>query len=198
MATSASGGGMPAVGTIGTPTMWITALLAVSVVAGLIGGIAFESGDDMQAILFSLTAIAGSLAGFLLAVRHIRRNLDLSGAGFGVLGALAVAGVVAGFTGPGADSVFGSLAILHWGALWTIAAQNWSPIWARAAAALSGLLFALYGYDYVLGDQLEPPDPESPLALIAWAAFTVAVIGWIMTLSAEGDDATAPPSTLGP
>jgi hypothetical protein len=193
MATSASPGGMPAVGTIGTPTMWITGLLAVSVVAGLIGGLAFESGDDMQAILFSLTAIAGSLAGFLLAVRHTRRNLDLSAAGFAVLAALAVAGAALGFTGPASEAVFGSLAVLHWGALWTIAAQNWSPVWARAAAALSGLLFALWGYDFVLGDQLEPPDTESALAIIAWIAFTIAVIGWIMTLTAEGDDATAPP-----
>jgi hypothetical protein len=184
---------MPSYGTIGTPVMWIMALLAVSVVAGLIGGLAFESGDDMQAILYSLTAVAGSIAGFLLAIRHTRRNLQLSAAGFGVLGALAVAGAVAGFTGPGSEGVFGSLAILHWGALWTVAAQDWSPIWARAAAALSGLLFALWGYDFVLGDQLEPPDTESALAIIAWLAFTVAVVGWIMTLTAEGDDATAPP-----
>lgn len=187
MATNVSRGGMPAVGTVGSPTLWIVGGLAVAVVSGLLGSF-FESGGDMQSILYSLAAVGGTVAGLLLLVRHARARLDLSAAGFGALGALAIAGAAAGFTGPGAESVAGFLAVLHWPALWLIAAQDWSPVWARAAAALSGLLFALWGYAYALGD--EPADVDSPMAILGWIAFTAAAIGWAMTLLAEGDDAT--------
>jgi hypothetical protein len=184
MATTAPRGGLPAVGTVGTPTLWITAGLALAVVGGILGSF-FDSGDDMQAILYSLSSIGGMVAGFLLAVRHTRAGLQLSAGGFGALGALAVAGAVAGFTGGAPESVAGSLAVLHWPAAWLIASQDWSPVWARGAAALAGLMFALWGYAYVLGD--EPADTNSPLAIVAWIAFTVAVVGWAMTLREEGD-----------
>jgi hypothetical protein len=172
------------VDTVGTPTLWIMGGIVLSVLGGLLGSF-FDAGDDMQAILYSLGAVGGTVAGFLLLVRHARAGLDLSGAGFGVLGALSVAGAVAGFTGGGSESVFGSLAVLHWPAVWLIASQNWSPMWARAAAAVSGLLFALWGYAYVLGD--EPADTDSPLSILAWIAFIVAAAGWVMTLREEGD-----------
>ena len=191
MATSASRGTMPAVGTIGTPTLWIMAGLVVAVLGGMLGSF-FDAGDDMQSLLFSLAAVGSTIAGLLLLVRHARARLDLSAAGFGALGVLGVAGAVAGYTGPGSESVFGSLAVLHWPAVWLIASQNWSPVWARGAAALAGLLFALWGYAYVLGD--EPADVDSPLMIIGWIAFTVAAVGWVMTLRDEGED-TGPGAT---
>ena len=184
MATNTSGGTMAGVGTVGTPTLWIIAGLAVAVVCGLLGSF-FDSGDDMQLILNSLASVGGMAAGLLLLLRHARARLDLSAAGFGALAVLAVAGGVLGFTGPNSEGVFVSLAILHWPATWLIAAQNWSPVWARAAAAVAGVLFALWGYGTSLGD--EPVDIESPLVILAWVAFTIAVIGWVMTLREEGD-----------
>lgn len=176
---------MPSVETVGTPTLWIMGGLALGVVAGLLGSF-FEEGDDMQAILYSLSSIGGLVAGLLLLGRHARARLDLSAAGFGAFAVLSIAGAVAGFTGAGAESVTSTLAVLHWPALWLIAAQNWAPIWARGAAALSGLMFALWGYSTVLGDEL--PDGDSPLEIVAWMAFTVAAVGWLMTLRAEGED----------
>ncbi|HEV2757815.1 MAG TPA: hypothetical protein VG318_18805 [Actinomycetota bacterium] len=192
MATNVSRGTMPAVGTVGTPTLWIIGGLAVSALGGVLGSF-FESGDDMQAILYSLASVGGLIAGALLAVRHGRARLDLSAAGFAGLAILAVAGAVAGFTGPGPDSVAGALAVLHWPAVWLIASQDWSPVWARAAAAVSGLMFALWGYAYVLGD--EPADTDSPMVIIAWITFIVAVVGWAMTVREEGDDNTGAAST---
>lgn len=180
---------MPAVATVGTPTLWILGGLAVAVLGGMLGSF-FETGDDMQAILYSLAAIGGMTAGLLLLVRHARAGLDLSAAGFGALGVLAVAGSVLGFTGPSPEAVAAFLAVLHWPAVWLIAAQNWSPVWARGAAAVAGLLFALWGYSTVLGDEL--PDANSPMAIIGWIAFTVAAIGWAITLRAEGDGPRAP------
>ncbi|HYO60584.1 MAG TPA: hypothetical protein VEU29_01645 [Actinomycetota bacterium] len=186
MATNVSRGTMPSVETVGTPTLWIMGGLVVSVLGGMLGSF-FDSGDDMQAILYSLGAVGGVVAGFLLLVRHARARLDLSAAGFGALGALSIAGAVAGFTGPGSESVFAFLAVLHWPAVWLIAAQNWSPVWARGAAALAGLMFALWGYSTVLGDEF--PDTQSPMAIVGWIAFTVAAVGWLLTLREEGDDA---------
>ncbi|MDQ3952480.1 MAG: hypothetical protein M3279_05885, partial [Actinomycetota bacterium] len=175
---------MPAVETLGTPTLWIMGGLALAVVTGILGSF-FDSGDDMQSILYSLAAIGGTVAGLLLLVRHSRARLDLSAAGFGALAALSIAGSTLGFTGTTAESVAGILAVLHWPALWLIAAQNWSPVWGRGAAALSGLFFALWGYGFVLGD--EAVDPDSPIVIIAWVAFTIAAVGWLMTLREEGD-----------
>jgi hypothetical protein len=123
----------------------------------------------------------------------VRQGLELSAGGFAILGAIAVAGAVAGFTGPGAESVAGFLGVMHWPALWLIAAQDWAPVWSRGAAALSGLVFAVWGYGYTLGD--EPADVDSPLAIVGWIAFTVAAIGWLMTLRAEGDRTTATTTT---
>lgn len=196
MATNVSRGAAPAVGTVGTPTLWIIAGLAVAILGGVLGSF-FDSGDDMQAILYSLASVGSTIAGMLLLVRQARAGLDLSAAGFGTLGILGIAGAVAGFTGPASESVFGTLAVLHWPAVWLIAAQDWSPVWARAAAALSGLMFALWGYAYVLGD--EAADPDSPLAILGWVAFTVAAVGWVLTLREEGDgtgSGTAPTRPL--
>lgn len=182
MATNASRGTMPAVETVGTPVQWIIGGLVVAVVGGLLGSF-FEAGDDMQSILYSLSSVGGMTAGLLLFVRHSRAGLDLSAAGFGALGVLAVGTSVFGFTGPASEAVAAFLAILHWPAMWLIASQNWAPVWSRGAAALAGLMFALWGYATVLGDDL--PDMDSPLAIVGWIAFTVAAVGWVMTLREE-------------
>ncbi len=195
MATSASRGSMPAVATVGTPTLWIMAGLGLGIVGGILGSF-FDSGDDMQTILYSLSHIGGLIAGLLLLVRHARAGLDLSAAGFGAFAVISIAGIVGGFTGPGLESIEGFLAVMLWASTWLIAAQDWSFVWARGAAAVSGLFFALWGYSYALGD--EPIDVDSPLVIIAWVAFTVAAVGWIMTLRDEGDVNPGAASTTTP
>lgn len=177
--------GATQVGTVVSPGTWIIAGLAIAWVSGSISGIFFDSGDDGQSIFASVAALAGSSAAILLAVRHVRAGLDLSAAGFALFAIIGVASSAAGFTGPGADSVFASLALLHLAAMALIAAQGWSPVWARAGAALSGLVFAIYGYDFVLGDA--PADPDSALLPIGYLLLLVAIVGWIMTLMAEGE-----------
>ena len=187
MATNVSRGTTQNVATVGTPTLWIIGGLGIAMVGGLIGSF-FESGDDMQAILYSLASIGGMVAGLLLLVRHARARLDLSAAGFGALAVLGVAGSVTGYTGSSAEFVAAYLAVLHWPATWLIAAQNWAPVWARAAAGVSGLMFALWGYSVVLGDT--DPSSDSPIVIIAWITFIAASVGWILTLREEGDPGT--------
>lgn len=174
---------MPAVETVGTPTMWAIGGLAVAILGGMIGSF-FETGDT-QAILYSLGTAGGMVAGLLLAVRHARARLDLSAAGFGALGVLSAVGVMGGYTGQGSEIASGLIAVMHWPAVWLIASQGWAPMWSRAAAAVAGLLFALWGYGFVLGGEL---DVDSPLVIAGWLAFTVAAAGWVMTLLSEGDN----------
>jgi hypothetical protein len=61
VATNATRGDMPDVGTVGTPVLWIMGALVVAVLGGILGSF-FDSGDDMQAILYSLGSVGGAVA----------------------------------------------------------------------------------------------------------------------------------------
>jgi hypothetical protein len=159
--------------------------LNVAWVTGMIGGIAFDPGDDAQKLLYSLAAMGGSMGAAVLAARHIRAGRELAAGGFVLIAIISIAETVAGFGGPGADSVFTQLAILFLPALWLTAFQDWSTTWARGAAGLAGLAFAVYGYTYTLGDKA--PDSDSPILIAAYLLFTVAIIGWTMTLRSESE-----------
>jgi hypothetical protein len=172
-------------GSVGTPVLWIIVGINAAWVTGTLGGLAFETGDDGQAILYAIATIAGGTAAFLLAVRHTLSRRHFAAAGFAFFAVLAVGEAVAGFTGPGPEAVLGSLAVLHAPAMWLIAAEDWSLVWARAAAALSGLFFLIYGMSYTLGT--EPADPDDPLLIIGYLTLIVAIIGWTLTLRSEGD-----------
>jgi hypothetical protein len=173
-------------GSIGSPVLWIIVGINAAWVTGTLGGLAFDTGDDSQAILYAIATITGGTAAFLLAVRHTLSRHHFAAAGFAFFAVLSVGEAVAGFTGIGAESVFGSLAVLHAPAMLLIAAEDWSEMWARGAAALSGLFFLIYGMAYTL-DQPKAADPDDPLLIIGYLALIVAIIGWTMTLRSEGD-----------
>ena len=172
-------------GTVGSSALWAMIGLNMAWVTGMIGGIAFDPGDDAQKLLYSLAAIGGCMGAAVLAARHARAGRDLAAGGFILIVVISIAETVAGFGGPGADSVFTQLSIMFLPALWLVAFQDWSTPWARGAAALSGLAFAVYGYTYTLGDSA--PDSDSPILIGAYLLFTVAIIGWTMTLRADAE-----------
>jgi hypothetical protein len=170
------------VGNVGDSKTWVLGGLAAVFIFGL--ALAFvDSGTDGALFAGSLTAIAGFMAASLLAVRHIRAGREMAAAGFAGLAILAIAEVVAGFSGAPADQVFVSLAILHLPVQALIAAQAWSPVWTRAAAALSGVVLAVYGYIYTFGD--DPADPEHGLLIAGYSLLLITVIGWFMTVREE-------------
>lgn len=179
--------GPPDVGTIGTPSLWIMGGLAVGYVANFIGGALLESGEDSQALFFAIGAISFLPATLLLAARLVRAGHSLGAAGFGALAILTVASQVAGYTGEPSEQVFSNMSLLFFAALVLIAADAWSPLWGRAAAAISGLMFLIYGLDYILQGPLAPADEDSPLMIIGWILFAVAVVSWILTVREEGD-----------
>ena len=172
------------VGTVGTPTLWAIVAINLAWVTGILGSF-FEDGGDTQTLLWSIAAMAGMTGASLLAVRHLRAGRDLAAAGFAGLAILSVAEGVAGFSGDGNTQVAVSMAILHLPVALLVASQDWSAIWARGAMALSGLLFAIYGYQYTLGDDV--PDVDSPLLIGAYVTLTIAIIGWTMTLTSEDE-----------
>ncbi len=170
-------------GTIGTPTQWTMVLLTMSWLAGVIGSF-LDEGADGQVLLYSLAAMGGAGAGALLAARHLRAGRDLAAAGFIGMVAWSLASSVAGYTGDGSTAVGVSLSVLVLPGMLLIAAQDWSPIWTRGAAAVAGIAFAIWGYKYLLGDDV--PDIESPIIMVAYFAFAVASIGWTLTVRSEG------------
>jgi hypothetical protein len=172
-------------GTVGNSALWGMIGLNMAWITGMIGGIAFDPGDDAQKLLYSLAAMGGSMGAAVLAARHVRAGRDLAAGGFVLIVVISIAETVAGFGGAGADSVFTQLSILFLPALWLVAFQDWSTAWARGAAALSGLAFAVYGYTYTLGDSA--PDSDSPVLIVAYLLFTIAIIGWTMTLRSEAE-----------
>ena len=170
------------IGTVGTPVLWAIIAINLAWVSGILGSF-FEEGGDAQTLLWSVAAMAGMTGASLLAVRHLRAGRDLAAAGFAAFAILAVAEGVAGFSGDGNTQVQVSMAVLHLPVALLVASQDWSTIWARGAMALSGLLFAIFGYQYSLGDDV--PDPDSPFLIGAYITLTIAIIGWTLTLRSE-------------
>ena len=170
------------VGNVGDDRTWILGGLVVVFFFGLAQAF-FDSGTDGATLAGSLTNMGGLTASSLLAVRHLRAGRELAAAGFAGMAILAVGEAVAGFSGGGADQIFVTLAVLHLPAQALIASQDWSPVWARAAAALSGVVMAIYGYMHTFGD--DAPDPESPILIAGWVLLLIAVVGWIMTVREE-------------
>ena len=170
------------VGTVGDSRTWILGGLVVVFVFGLMQAF-FDSGSDGALLAGSLTNMGGLAASSLLAVRHLRAGREMAAAGFAGMAILAVGEAVAGFSGAGADQIFVTLAVLHLPAHALIASQDWAPMWARGAIALSGIVMAVYGYMYTFGD--DPADPESPVLIAGWVLLLIAVIGWIMTVREE-------------
>lgn len=167
-----------------TPSLLIVIGLTMAWLFGIIGGTAFDSGDDAQALLYSLAAIGGTTAALLLAVRMLRLGFELAAAGFAFFALVSVAEAVAGYTGPGSESVLGSLSVLHLPAMLLIALDAWAPLWARAAAAASGVLFAIVGYDYTFSAP-EPLDGDGFLLILAYLTLSAAAIGWTLTVYNE-------------
>lgn len=178
-----------AMGDVGTPKQVTQAAIALSVVGGILGSF-FDDGSDGALLFFSLAGLGVMAYAPLLAVEHIRAGRVLAGAGFAALVITIPASAVAGYSGPGADAVFVSISLLMLPGLLLLAAQDWGAVWGRGAAALAGLLFAIWGYVNLLGDDL--PDSDDPLLVIAWIAFTIAEISWFLKLNESESAPTAP------
>lgn len=162
--------------------MWAIAGLNLAWVTGVIGSFMDEGGNS-QRFLYSLAAMGGTSGAAVLAARHIRAGRELAAGGFALMVVIGVSEVVAGFGGSAADTIFVQLAVLYLPAMLLVASQDWAPAWARGATAVAGIAFAFYGYTHTFGSKA--PDSDNPAVIVAYLAFTVAIIGWSMTLLSE-------------
>jgi hypothetical protein len=150
--------------------------LIVGAVLGF-GGNFVEQGNT-QSVLYGLSAVGLILASVLLAMEHISVGHRLAAAGFALL-ALGETRVLNPTDLPGGEASFAAGVFLYAPGLLMIALSSWAPRWVRLIGAIAAIPFAAHSLIYLGGGAIDSTDP---LAGIGYALFTVAVIGWAITV----------------
>ena len=152
----------------------IVAGLVVGAVLGFGGN--FVGQDNIQSVLFGLSALGLILASVLLAVEHASAGHRLASAGFALL-ALGETRVLNPTDVPGGEASFAAGVLLYAPGLLMIALSGWAPRWVRLVGAIAAVPFAARSLVYLGGGAV---DSTGPLAGIGYALFTVTVIGWAL------------------
>ncbi|MGH2788730.1 MAG: hypothetical protein ACRDJV_12650 [Actinomycetota bacterium] len=150
--------------------------LGVGAVLGF-GGNFFEPGNA-QNVLYGLSALGLILASVLLAVQHASVGNRLAAAGFALL-ALGEARLLNPTDVPGGEASFAAGVLIYAPGLLMIALSSWAPRWIRLVGAIAAIPFAAHSLIYLSGGAI---DSKDPLAGIGYTLFTVAVIGWMITV----------------
>lgn len=154
--------------------------LVVGAVLGFGGN--FVEHTNAQSVMYALSAMGLILASVLLAVEHASHGHRLAAAGFALL-ALGETRVLNPTDVPGGEGSFAVGVLLYAPALLMIAMSTWAPRWVRLVGAAAAIPFAAHSLAYLSGAAI---DSTGPLAGAGYALFTVAVIGWTLTvLSSE-------------
>lgn len=158
-------------------TLWmIVTGLAVGAVLGFGGN--FVPPGNIQSILFALSALGLILASVLLAIEHITAGHRIVAAGF-VLIALGETRVLNPTDAPEGEASFAVGVLLYAPGLLLIALSAWTPLWVRFVGGITGVLFAAYSLVYLAGIEIES---TGMFAGIAYALFTITIVGWIITV----------------
>ena len=185
MATTSAG----RIGSQGEASITATVTAAALVLAAVlvILGNFFEEYSDTQNLVWGLGALGLSIGGLLLALRMVAVGRHLEAAGFTLL---AIANVAL-FAGPraseAADYVLYQLALVMGSGLLLVAVGGWGPSWARIAAALSGIGFAIMGVVTTAG--ADSADFEWAIA-IGYVPLVVALVGWALDIY-KGEESRA-------
>lgn len=150
--------------------------LIVGAVLGF-GGNFVEQGNT-QSVLYGLSAVGLILASVLLAMEHISAGHRLAAAGFALL-ALGETRVLNPTDVAGGEASFAAGVFIYAPGLLMIALSSWGPRWVRLVGAIAAIPFAAHSLIYLGGGAI---DSKDPLAGIGYALFTVAVIGWAITV----------------
>ena len=137
----------------------------------------FEEDSDSQNLAWSVGATAIAVGALLLAVRMVAGGRALEATGLSLLAIANIALLAGPRASAGSDQVLGQLALAMGVGLLLVAIGGWGLIWARAAAAVSGLAFTLLGITTAAGTA--PNDLEWAVA-IGYVALVVALAGWAM------------------
>ena len=147
--------------------------LAVGAVLGFAGN--FLAGTT-QSILWAVSAMGLIVAAVTLALR-LATGHPLAAVGFLLL-ALGETRVLNPTDVPTGEASFAAGAFLYAPALILIAASGWSPVWARAAALLAGVVFGAHALAFFAGAAV---DSAGPVAQIGYTVLMIAIAGWVIT-----------------
>lgn len=149
--------------------------LVLGALLGLAGS--FAPSASLRGIAWGLDGTLLVVAGAVLAVHCLRRNLDHVAAGFLVFIAgqtLVVSGSAMSLES--SSPLFAAGAALWAAALLMISAPKVMPILARATGTLAALLFATTSLQIFAGRPLTPL--SAPLPFFAYPVFVVTLLGW--------------------
>jgi len=162
-------------GAPGSRTRALTAAaLAIGAALGFGGNFLPGTAQTVAHGVSSLGLVVGSA---LLALSFLRRGRDAIAAGFLVLAVAEIALGNNGREGEIALTGFAASVMFYAPALLLVSAPPAFPLWSRAAGALSGVAWGVYGGLFLLGS---PPSPDGPVAIAGYALLTVALVGWIV------------------
>lgn len=166
-----------------SPTMLILVALTVGWVGGALGALSAD-GSAVQGLFWWASSMGIVAGASLLAARAAKGGWEFGAAGFGVL---AIAEVVIWSGGPHPEGAgvasFAGGTMFYWPALWMIAFADWSPMWNRVVTFVAGIVWAVYGFQWLLGHN---PDPYGNIpAGAGYGLLSLAMIGWSLTVWKE-------------
>lgn len=164
----------------GTSTI-VAGGLVVGAVLGFSGNFV-APGTAVQSLLYAISAVGLILASVLLVVEHVLAGHRYAAAGFTLL-ALGETRILNPTDLPGGEAAFAMGVFLYAPGLLLIALSSWGPRWVRLVAALAAVPFAAHALAFLAGAEI---DSTGPLAGIGYALFTLAVIGWAVTVLRAG------------
>lgn len=160
--------------------------LIVGAVLGFAGN--FVEQGNTQSVMYGLSAVGLILASVLLAIEHISVGHRLAAAGFALL-ALGETRVLNPTDVVGGEASFAAGVFIYAPGLLMIAVSSWGPRWVRFVGAIAAIPFAAHSLIYLGGGAI---DSKDPLAGIGYGLFTVAVIGWTITVLRSEEAAPVP------
>jgi hypothetical protein len=149
--------------------------LVLGALLGLAGS--FAPSASLRGIAWGLDGTLLVVAGAVLAVHCLRRDLDLVAAGFLVFIAgqtLVVSGSAMSLEA--SSPLFAAGAALWSAALVMISVPRVMPIFARVTGPLAALLFAATALQIFAGRPLTPL--SEPLPFFAYPVFVLTLLGW--------------------
>ena len=156
--------------------------LAIGVVLGLGGN--FLPAGSPQNVTYALSSLGIILGSALFAAWFARRDHSIVAVGFALL-ALAESISLSGIfllasvaTFPGAYTFAAGVA-LYAVALPLVSVPSAFPLWTRIVGTMAAIPFAAYALLWLLG---RSPAPSGPLASFGYVLFTVATVGWMITV----------------
>jgi hypothetical protein len=156
-------------------------LIATGLLLGAVLGLAgsFVPSDQLRAVLWTIDGVGSIIATVLLALHFFRAQQDLLAAGF-LIYAIGESVMSAGNAGNLQVTLptFAAGAALWSAGLMLTAIPAGLPLFARIAAGLASILFAITSLGTMAGTPMPPL--AHPLPALAYPVLVLTLIGWVV------------------